>query len=107
MTNRLFKWYYNSTFMVEDWANSTLLRQRYTTYDITKPPLADVNTVSELPNANEWIFCGNQISLQVLHLIQPHGHDIFGIAQGDSINPHSMTRNTAMLPGCGYLGDSV
>ncbi|KAH7083608.1 laccase-1 precursor [Paraphoma chrysanthemicola] len=105
-SDRLFRWYLNSTTMVAEWANPTLLQvlNGNTTY-------ATSNAVIELPTANEWIYIVIETTLAVPHPIHLHGHDFFILAQGsgtysaDTVltldNPPR--RDTAILPASGYL----
>ncbi|RYP66628.1 hypothetical protein DL771_007697 [Monosporascus sp. 5C6A] len=107
VVNNLFKWFLNSTTMVVDWADPTLLQisNNVTTFD-------NSDAVIELPNANEWVYVVIQTTLAVTHPIHLHGFDYFVLAQGtgtfssDSValntnNPPR--RDTAMLPPSGYL----
>ncbi|KAH7067626.1 laccase-1 precursor [Paraphoma chrysanthemicola] len=105
-SDRLFRWYLNSTTMVAEWANPTLLQvlNGNTTYETS-------NAVIELPTANEWIYIVIETTLAVPHPIHLHGHDFFILAQGsgsysaDTVltldNPPR--RDTALLPASGYL----
>lgn len=105
-SDRLFRWYLNSTTMIAEWSNPTLLQvlNGSTTY-------ATSNAVIELPNANEWVYMVVETSLAVPHPIHLHGHDFYVIAQGTGSYSSSTTlnlenpprRDTAMLPASGYL----
>ncbi|KAH7355718.1 multicopper oxidase [Pyrenochaeta sp. MPI-SDFR-AT-0127] len=105
-SDRLFRWYLNSTTMVAEWSNPTLLQilNGNTTYETS-------NAVIELPDANEWVYIVIETTLAVPHPIHLHGHDFFVIAQGSGTYSTSTTltlenpprRDTAMLPASGYL----
>lgn len=102
----LFKWYLNSTTMVVDWEDPTLLQilNGNTTF-------ATSNAVIELPDADEWVYIIIQTNLGVPHPIHLHGHDFFVLAQGSGSYSDDVTltlsnpprRDTAMLPASGYL----
>lgn len=103
--DNLFRWYLNSTTMVVNWSDPTLLQiiNNDTTY-------AASNAVLELPNANEWVYIVIETTLGVTHPIHLHGHDFFILAQGTgtyssaSLNlANPPRRDTAMLPASGYL----
>lgn len=105
-TNRLFRWYMNSTTMVVDWADPTLLQiyNDATTFETS-------NAVIELPEADEWAYIVIQTSLAIPHPIHLHGHDFSILAQATGTYSSSVTlnldnpprRDTAMLPANGYL----
>ncbi|KAH7135804.1 multicopper oxidase [Dendryphion nanum] len=105
-SDRLFRWYLNSTTMLVEWADPTLMQilNGSTTYDTS-------DAVIELPTANEWVFIAIQTTLAVPHPIHLHGHDFFIVAQGTGTYSSSVTHNldnpprrdTAILPGSGYL----
>ena len=67
--DNLFRWYLNSTTMVVEWSDPTLLQivNGETTYDTS-------NAVVELPNANEWVYVVIETTLGVPHPIHLHGH---------------------------------
>jgi FtsP/CotA-like multicopper oxidase with cupredoxin domain len=105
-SDRVFRWYLNSTTMVAEWTNPTLLQvlNGNTTYDTS-------NAVIELPTADEWVYMVIETSLAVPHPIHLHGHDFFVLAQGSGSYSSDTTlnlenpprRDTAMLPASGYL----
>jgi FtsP/CotA-like multicopper oxidase with cupredoxin domain len=102
----LFRWYLNSTTMVVDWQEPTLLQilKGNTTFET-------LNAVIELPNANEWVNIVIETTLGVPHPIHLHGHDFFVLAQGTGTYSSNVAltlsnpprRDTAMLPASGYL----
>ncbi|RYP04281.1 hypothetical protein DL764_004544 [Monosporascus ibericus] len=103
----LFKWFLNSTTMVVDWADPTLLQlsNNVTTFE-------DSDAVIELPNADEWVYLVIETTFAVPHPIHLHGFDFFVLAQGtgtfssDSVTLNTDNpprRDTAMLPASGYL----
>ncbi|KAK3368780.1 Cupredoxin [Podospora didyma] len=106
-TNNVFRWFLNSTTMVVDWADPTLLQlaNNVTTFETS-------NAVVELPNADEWAYVVIQTTLPIPHPIHLHGFDMFVLAQGagtfsastvtlNTANPPR--RDTAMLPASGFL----
>ncbi|KAF2656371.1 multicopper oxidase [Lophiostoma macrostomum CBS 122681] len=106
-SDNLFRWYLNSTTMVVEWEDPTLLQilDGNTTY-------ATSNAVIELPDADEWVYVVIQTTVAVPHPIHLHGHDFFVVAQGSGTYSSSTTtlnlsnpprRDTAMLPSGGYL----
>lgn len=105
-SDNLFKWYLNSTTMLVDWADPTLLQisQNVTTWNTS-------NAVIELPDADEWVYIAIQTTFAVPHPIHLHGHDFVILAQGSGTYSSSVTlnldnpprRDTAMLPASGYL----
>jgi hypothetical protein len=105
-SDSLFRWYLNSTTMVVDWQEPTLLQilNGNTTFETS-------NAVIELSNANEWVYIVIETTLAVPHPIHLHGHDFFVLAQGSGSYSSDVTltlsnpprRDTAMLPASGYL----
>ncbi|EUC41696.1 multicopper oxidase [Bipolaris oryzae ATCC 44560] len=105
-TDGLFRWYLNSTTMVVDWEDPTLMKilNNETSFETS-------NAVIELPNADEWVYIAIQTTLSVPHPIHLHGHDFFVLAQGTGTYSSSVSltldnpprRDTAMLPASGYL----
>lgn len=65
--------------------------------------------VIELPGKNEWVYLVINTTISVTHPIHLHGHDFSVLAQGTGLWNGSMNtqnpprRDTAMLPGSGYL----
>ena len=105
-SDNLFKWYLNSTTMVVDWDDPTLL-QVYggaTSFNTS-------NAVIALPDADEWVYVVISTTLAVPHPIHLHGFDFYLLAQGTGTYSDSVTLNTAnpprrdvaMLPASGYL----
>jgi FtsP/CotA-like multicopper oxidase with cupredoxin domain len=105
-SDSLFRWYLNSTTMIVDWQDPTLLQvlNGNATY-------ATSNAVIELPNAGEWVYIVIETTLGVPHPIHLHGHDFFVLAQGSGTYSSDVAltlsnpprRDTAMLPASGYL----
>ncbi|KAF2023523.1 hypothetical protein EK21DRAFT_118669 [Setomelanomma holmii] len=105
-SDSLFRWYLNSTTMVVDWSDPTLMQvlNGNTTYETS-------NAVIEMPTADEWVYIVVETTLAVPHPIHLHGHDFFVLAQGSGTYSSSTTlnlsnpprRDTAMLPASGYL----
>lgn len=102
----LFKWTLNSTTMVVDWGNPTLqqIRGGVTAFDRS-------NAVIDLPAAGQLFSMAIRTDLPIPHPIHLHGHDFWVLAQGTG-NLTAATplcwdnpprRDTAMLPGNGYL----
>ncbi|KAI1848598.1 hypothetical protein JX265_011548 [Neoarthrinium moseri] len=104
--NNFFKWYLNSTTMLVEWSDPTLLQiyDNVTSFDTS-------DAVIELPDANEWVYIVIQTTFAVPHPIHLHGHDFLIIAQGSGTYSSDVTlnldnpprRDTAMLPASGYL----
>ncbi|EHK48441.1 uncharacterized protein TrAtP1_009819 [Trichoderma atroviride] len=105
-SNNLFKWFLNSTTMVVDWEDPTLLQvyNGATTFNTS-------NAVISLPNANEWVYVVISTVIAVPHPVHLHGFDFYVLAQGTGTYSDSVTLNTdnpprrdvAMLPASGYL----
>ncbi|KAH8122421.1 hypothetical protein FP744_10001182 [Trichoderma asperellum] len=105
-SDNLFKWYLNSTTMVVDWEDPSLLQvyNGATTFDAS-------NAVISLPNANEWIYTVISTTMPVSHPVHLHGFDFYILAQGTGTYSDSVTLNTdnpprrdvAMLPASGFL----
>lgn len=105
-SNNLFKWYLNSTTMVVDWEDPSLLQvyNGVTTFNTS-------NAVVSLPNANEWVYVVISTAIGVPHPVHLHGFDFYVLAQGTGTYSDSVTLNTdnpprrdvAMLPASGYL----
>ncbi|CAJ2512545.1 Uu.00g055600.m01.CDS01 [Anthostomella pinea] len=106
ITDGLFKWTLNSTSMVVDWEDPTLLQvvNGNTTFDTS-------DAVIQLPTADEWVYLVIDTTLSIPHPIHLHGHDFFVLAQGTGDYSSSVSlntanpprRDTAMLPASGYL----
>ncbi|KAI0123463.1 Cupredoxin [Xylariales sp. AK1849] len=105
-TDDLFRWYLNSTTMVAEWTDPTLLQvyDNATTFNTS-------NAVIQLPDADEWVYVAIETTFAVPHPIHLHGHDFYILAQATGTYSSSVTlnldnpprRDTAMLPGSGYL----
>lgn len=101
---RLFRWYLNSTTMEVFWEDPTLL-QIYNNETI----FSASNAVISLPHADEWVYLIINTTFPVAHPIHLHGHDFSVLAQGSNPWDGSLStsnparRDTAMLPGNGYL----
>ncbi|KAI6352163.1 hypothetical protein MCOR25_009522 [Pyricularia grisea] len=105
---RLFRWYLNTTTMVVDWKNPTVMQVATGNTSVFESS----NAVMVLDKADEWIYLAIQTTLAVPHPIHLHGHDFFVLAQGSGqyqpgttalnlVNPPR--RDTAMLPASGHL----
>ncbi|OIW23743.1 hypothetical protein CONLIGDRAFT_692523 [Coniochaeta ligniaria NRRL 30616] len=103
----LFKWYLNSTTMLVDWADPTLLQ----VYNDSATDFSSAESVFALDTANQWIYFVIETTLAVPHPIHLHGHDFYVLAQGSGTYSASTTlqttnpprRDTAMLPASGFL----
>ncbi|KAI2615806.1 multicopper oxidase [Hypomontagnella submonticulosa] len=104
--NGLFRWTLNSTSMLVDWQNPTLLQ---VVEEVSEFESDD--SVLELPNANEWFYLAIQTDLAVPHPIHLHGHDFFVLSQGTGEFTSNTTlnldnpprRDVALLPPSGHL----
>ncbi|KAI0120797.1 multicopper oxidase [Hypoxylon sp. NC0597] len=104
--NSVFRWTLNSTSMLVDWANPTLLQ---VIDEVTEFETDD--SVIQLPNANEWVYMAIETDLAVPHPIHLHGHDFYVLAQGtgsyssDTVlnTDNPPRRDTALLPSAGHL----
>jgi FtsP/CotA-like multicopper oxidase with cupredoxin domain len=106
-SNNLFRWYLNSTTMVVDWEDPTLLQvyDNATSFDAS-------NAVIQLDEADVWAYVVISTTFPVPHPIHLHGFDFFVLAQGTgTYSSSSVTlnldnpprRDVAMLPANGYL----
>ncbi|RMZ70755.1 multicopper oxidase [Pyrenophora seminiperda CCB06] len=104
----MFRWTLNSTSMIVEWGNPTLL-QIATGNDSS---FVASNAVVQLPTADEWAYVVISTTLSVPHPVHLHGHDFFVLAQGtgtysaDAVSLQTENpprRDTAMLPASGYL----
>lgn len=103
--NLLFRWYLNSTTMEVLWKNPTLLQLA----ENKSVAFNKSNAVIHLPEGDKWVYLVISTKFIVPHPIHLHGHDFFILAQG--VNPWNGSvmlenpprRDTAMLPGDGYL----
>ncbi|KAI0595724.1 multicopper oxidase [Biscogniauxia sp. FL1348] len=102
----LFKWTLNSTSMLVDWEDPTLLQvvQNVTTFETD-------DAVIEIATADQWVYLVIETDLAIPHPIHLHGHDFFVLAQDTGTYSSDVTlnlsnpprRDTAMLPSSGYL----
>ncbi|UKZ78755.1 hypothetical protein TrVFT333_006500 [Trichoderma virens FT-333] len=105
-SNNLFKWYLNSTTMVVDWENPTVLQ----VYD-GATAFNTSNAVISLPDAGQWVYTVISTTMPVPHPIHLHGFDFYILAQGTGTYSDSVTlnmdnpprRDVAMLPASGYI----
>ncbi|RMZ76593.1 hypothetical protein DV737_g4735, partial [Chaetothyriales sp. CBS 132003] len=101
-----FRWYLNSTTMVADWEDPTLLQvyNNATSFNTS-------DAVIQLEDADEWAYVVIETTLAIPHPIHLHGFDFFILAQGSGTYSSNTTlnldnpprRDTAMLPASGYL----
>ncbi|TLD19777.1 hypothetical protein PspLS_09743 [Pyricularia sp. CBS 133598] len=107
-SENLFRWYLNTTTMVVDWKNPTVMQVASGNTSIFETS----NAVMVLDKPDEWIYLAIQTTLAVPHPIHLHGHDFYVLAQGEggykpgttSLNlANPPRRDTAMLPASGHL----
>ncbi|KAH8649877.1 Cupredoxin [Xylariales sp. PMI_506] len=98
------RWTLNSTSMTVDWKDPSLLQIHNSEAFVTS------NAIIELDGVDEWAYLVIETDMTIPHPIHLHGHDFFILSQGtgtfsqDSINlTNPPRRDTAMLPGQGYL----
>ncbi|KAI4862339.1 multicopper oxidase [Hypoxylon rubiginosum] len=107
IVNGLFRWTLNSTSLLVDWKNPTLLQ---VVNDVTEFETDD--SVIQLSEPNVWFYMAIETDLAVPHPIHLHGHDFFVLSQGtgsydadtttlNTVNPPR--RDTALLPPSGHL----
>ncbi|KAK8093159.1 multicopper oxidase [Apiospora kogelbergensis] len=89
----LFRWYLNSTTMVVEWVDPTILK----VYN-NETSFVDSNGVIEIDD-EEWVYLAIQTTLAVPHPIHLHGHDYYVLAQGSGTYNSSTTLNLANPPG--------
>lgn len=103
----LFRWTLNSTSLLVDWKNPTLLQ---VVDGVTEFESDD--SVIQLTEANVWFYMAIETDIGLPHPIHLHGHDFFVLAQGtgsydadtavlNTSNPPR--RDTALLPPSGYM----
>ncbi|KAK0661533.1 Laccase-1 [Lasiodiplodia hormozganensis] len=100
------RWYMNSTSMVVEWNNPSLLQ----VYD-NDTEFTDTSGVVRLDTANEWAVFVIDTTMPVPHPIHLHGHDFNILAQGTGTYDSSVAlnldnpprRDVALLPAAGYL----
>lgn len=104
---KLFKWVLNSTTMLVDWADPTLLQVTSN----TSASFDSSEAVFVLDEANAWVYFVIETKLAVPHPIHLHGHDFYLLAQATGSYSASTVlntdnpprRDTAMLPASGFL----
>ncbi|KAI1771423.1 multicopper oxidase [Hypoxylon cercidicola] len=105
--NGLFRWTLNSTSLLVDWKNPTLLQVANAVTDFETD-----DSVIQLSEPNVWFYMAIETDLAVPHPIHLHGHDFFVLSQGtgpydaettplNTANPPR--RDTALLPPSGHL----
>jgi FtsP/CotA-like multicopper oxidase with cupredoxin domain len=102
----LFRWMLNSTTMVVEWDNPTLMQVMSGNKSFEKS-----NAVMELPTADEWVYVAISTTLAVPHPIHLHGHDFFVVAEGTGAYTSDVAlnldnpprRDTAVLPASGFM----
>ncbi|KAL4808784.1 laccase [Aspergillus unguis] len=110
-SENLFRWKLNSTSMLIEWENPTLLQVHN-----NETAFTNTSGVVQLPEADQWVYVIIETELAVPHPIHLHGHDFLIIAQGtgsynesasnfiDTLGAAALPRrDTAMLKEDGYL----
>ncbi|KAK6080914.1 Laccase-2-like protein 4 [Seiridium cupressi] len=100
------RWFLNSTTMITDWGNPSLLQ-----IENDEGDFATSDAVIMLDEANVWTYLVIETTMTVAHPIHLHGHDFVILAQGTGSYDDSVTlnmdnpprRDVAMLPSGGYL----
>lgn len=106
-TNNLYRWYIGGTSFDVDLSDPTSMQVLN-----GNTSFSNSSAVIELATADEWYYLIIETTLAVPHPIHLHGHDFFQLASGygtyasaaptlNTSNPPR--RDTAMLPGAGYL----
>ncbi|KAI8686049.1 Laccase 4 [Fusarium keratoplasticum] len=101
----IIKWTLNSTTMVAEWDNPSLLKLR------TNTSFAPSNAVIRIPKPNAWVYLAIETNLDISHPIHLHGYDFQILAQGPGPYGPNITlntknpprRDTALLPASGHL----
>ncbi|RSL82757.1 hypothetical protein CEP51_004946 [Fusarium floridanum] len=101
----IIKWTLNSTTMVAEWDNPSLLKLR------TNTSFAPSNAVIRIPKPNAWVYLAIETNLDISHPIHLHGYDFQILAQGTGPYGPNVTlntknpprRDTALLPASGHL----
>ncbi|RTE82882.1 hypothetical protein BHE90_002631 [Fusarium euwallaceae] len=101
----IIKWTLNSTTMVAEWDNPSLLKLR------TNTSFAPSNAVIRIPKPNAWVYLAIETNLDISHPIHLHGYDFQILAQGPGPYGSNVTlntknpprRDTALLPASGHL----
>ncbi|KAL2692020.1 hypothetical protein Neosp_002416 [[Neocosmospora] mangrovei] len=101
----IIKWTLNSTTMVAEWDNPSLLKLR------TNTSFTPSNAVIRIPKPNAWVYLAIETNLDISHPIHLHGYDFQILAQGPGPYGSNVTlntknpprRDTALLPASGHL----
>ncbi|KAJ5724922.1 Multicopper oxidase type 3 [Penicillium malachiteum] len=102
--DNFFRWEFNSSSLNISWEDPTLMSIYNDEMDFT-----NTSNVIELPGKNQWVYLLINTTLQVPHPIHLHGHDFSILAQGTGVFDGTLLtknpprRDTAMLPGVGWL----
>ncbi|CAE7032522.1 hypothetical protein CFE70_004627 [Pyrenophora teres f. teres 0-1] len=104
--DKLFRWTLNSTSMVVQWDDPTLMQIMSGNKSFEQS-----NAVVQLPTADEWAYVVISTTIPVPHPIHLHGHDFFVVAQGSGAYTDDVVlnldnpprRDTAMLPSSGFM----
>ncbi|KAK7964083.1 multicopper oxidase [Apiospora saccharicola] len=108
----VFRWFINSTTMVVNWGNPTVLQVHN-----NESSFAKSNAVVQLATAanaskEDWVYVVVQSELAAAHPIHLHGHDFHVLSQSAGLYKPGVTalnlnnpvrRDTAMLPPAGHL----
>ncbi|KAF4309198.1 putative multicopper oxidase protein [Botryosphaeria dothidea] len=105
-SDNLNRWMMNSTSMVVEWNDPSLLQVYNNDSDFT-----DTSGVVRLDTADEWVMFVIETAMPIPHPIHLHGHDFNILAQGTGTYDSSVTlnlsnpprRDVALLPSAGYL----
>ncbi|KAI0165230.1 multicopper oxidase [Hypoxylon sp. FL1284] len=102
----LFRWTLNSTSLLVDWKNPTLLQVINEVTEFEKD-----DSVIQLSEPNVWFYIAIETDLAVPHPLHLHGHDFSVLSQGrgkfnsnttlNTVNPPR--RDTALIPPSGHL----
>ncbi|KAH7057218.1 multicopper oxidase [Macrophomina phaseolina] len=104
--DNLNRWMMNSTSMVVEWNDPSLLQVWNNDTNFT-----DTSGVVRLGTADEWVMFVIEMTLPIPHPIHLHGHDFNILAQGTGTYDSSVSltlsnpprRDVALLPAAGYL----
>ncbi|KAI9737138.1 MAG: hypothetical protein M1834_000731 [Cirrosporium novae-zelandiae] len=103
-SDNLFKWYLDSNTMVLDWENPTLMQVWKNATQFT-----NTSCIYELDVPDEWAYFVISTTNPIPHPMHLHGHDFYVLAQGtgtysgQALLQNPPRRDTALLPGNGYL----
>lgn len=109
-TMNKYRWLLDSTTMQAVWENPTLQQiSTNTTYFNKSTGIIELESNGRWLK-DEWVYLNITTTLAIMHPIHLHGHDFYILAQGDhgTWNGTASTQNpprrdTAVLPGQGYL----